>query len=261
MGFIYKITNKITNKCYIGETVKPDPEKRWTQHKNTIKRGIGCPALQDAVKKYGVENFKFDVILICFDEDRFKYEIEYIKKYNTLVPNGYNILEGGPGGSFKGKAHSEETKKQISENMKQKYIDNPELKRKMSERNKILMNSPIINNKIREGIKNSKKFQQMILDKKVGNFCSEETKNKIRESVNKYYKENPIKSKIIIVKHREAMAKSIGIKVSQYDLNNNLINSFICFADASRQTGIPKSTIKKCARDNTINRGFIWKRE
>jgi len=76
MGFIYKITNLITNKCYIGETTKADPEKRWMQHKNTIKRGIGCPALQSAVIKHGIDNFKFEILLICFDEDRYKYEIE-----------------------------------------------------------------------------------------------------------------------------------------------------------------------------------------
>ena len=160
MGFIYKITNNITKKCYIGETVKSDPEKRWIQHKNTIKRGIGCPALQSAVIKHGIDNFKFEVLLICFDEDRFKYEIEYIKKYNTMVPNGYNILEGGPGGGFKGKKHSEETKKLMSKNNKQKYIDNPELKREMSERNKKLMNSDIIKNKISEGMINSKNINK-----------------------------------------------------------------------------------------------------
>ncbi len=256
MGFIYKITNQCNNKCYIGETTNADPEKRWTQHKNTIKKGVGCPALQNAVNKYGVENFRFDILLICFDEDRYKYEIEYIKKYNALVPNGYNILEGGPGGGFKGRTHSEESKKKMSESLKQNYINNPQLKRKISEKNRIL-----INNKIREGIKNSKKFQQMILNKKNGSFYSEETKNKIRESLNKYYNENPIKSESTILKHREAMAKSIGVKVCQYDLNNNLIDSFICFADAERQTGIPRSTIKKCAKNNTTNRGFIWKRE
>ena len=92
MGFIYKITNIITNKCYIGETKQNNPESRWKEHKNTIKNGVGCPALQDAVKKYGIENFKFDILLICFDEDRYKYEIEYIKKYNSIVPKGLFIL-------------------------------------------------------------------------------------------------------------------------------------------------------------------------
>jgi hypothetical protein len=57
------------------------------------------------------------------------------------------------------------------------------------------------------------------------------------------------------------MAKSVGIKISQYDLNNILINNFVSFADASRQTGIPNSTIKKCVKNNITNRRFIWKKE
>jgi len=59
---------------------KNNPYIRWNEHKRTIKNGIGCPALQDAVKKYGIDKFKFEILIICFDEDRFKYEIEYIKK-------------------------------------------------------------------------------------------------------------------------------------------------------------------------------------
>ena len=47
----------------------------------------------------------------------------------------------------------------------------------------------------------------------------------------------------------------------QYDLNNTLISTFISFNDASRQTGVPSSTIKKCVKDNKTNRGFIWKKE
>ena len=103
----------------------------------------------------------------------------------------------------------------------------------------------------------------MIKDKKVGNYNNnlhtEESKNKIRESIKKYYNNN--EKQINIIKHREAMAKSVGIKISQYDLNNILINNFVSFADASRQTGIPNSTIKKCVKNNITNRGFIWKKE
>jgi hypothetical protein len=40
MGYIYKITNIISNKCYIGETIQL-PEKRWKDHKNAIKRDGG----------------------------------------------------------------------------------------------------------------------------------------------------------------------------------------------------------------------------
>jgi group I intron endonuclease len=260
MGFIYKIINIITNKCYIGETKKSNPESRWKQHINTIKNGVGCPALQSAVQKHGIENFKFEILLICFDEDRFKYEIEYIKKYNSRVPNGYNILEGGAGGGFDGKTHSDVTKLQISEKLRQHYINNPNLKKEISERNKIIMSSENIKNKIREGMK---KYQQTIIGKTVGNFNNklhtEETKNKIRESIKKYYSANPAKH-TNIVKHREAMARATGVKIGQYNLNNDLINIFVSFADASRQTGFPNSTIKKCVKDNITNRGFIWKK-
>jgi hypothetical protein len=40
------------------------------------------------LNKYGLESFKFEVVIICFDEDRFNYEKEYIKKYNSQAPNG-----------------------------------------------------------------------------------------------------------------------------------------------------------------------------
>ena len=147
MGFIYKIQNIITNKCYIGETQKTNPLLRWNEHKSKIEKGIGCPALQDAVKKYGIENFKFTLLIICFDEDRYKYEMEYIKKYNTMVPNGYNLTPGGEGGGFYGKKHSQETINKLSNFMKNRYLKNPELKNEMSNKNKIIMASEEIKEK------------------------------------------------------------------------------------------------------------------
>jgi group I intron endonuclease len=94
MGYIYLITNTITGKQYIGQTTQLDVNKRWTQHKtgNYSKKG-GC--LSKAIEKYGVDNFKFQIVCICFDEDCNKYEIEYIKKFNTISPNGYNLESGG----------------------------------------------------------------------------------------------------------------------------------------------------------------------
>jgi hypothetical protein len=56
-------------------------------------------------------NFKFVILIFCFDEDRYKLEIEFIKKYNTQVPKGYNISKGGTGGGFEGKKHSEKNKR------------------------------------------------------------------------------------------------------------------------------------------------------
>ena len=109
MGYIYKITNKNTGKMYIGQTIQ-DLQERWRGHRSSKSN---CRYLKSAIKKYGIYNFEFKLICVCFDNDMDKFENDYIKKYNTLVPNGYNLREGGNGGR-----HNEETKKKISESLK-----------------------------------------------------------------------------------------------------------------------------------------------
>ena len=252
MAYIYRILNKLTKKCYIGETKSKDVIWRWNQHRQTIEINKGCPALRDAVKKYGIDNFEFSVLIICFDDERFKYEIEYIKKYNSVVPNGYNITNGGEGGGFQGKTHTEEVKNDIKNKLKQKYIDNPELKKQMSERNKIVMSNPEVREKIKNGILNSEKWKKVVENMRNGNHKnsggatnskhSEEAKNKISESLKKYY------------------ANNNTIKIKQYDMNNNLLNEYISISDASRKTSIQRKIISLYLRGKTnIAGGFIWK--
>jgi len=254
MGYIYKITNKLTNKCYIGETKKSNPELRWNEHKSKIEKGIGCPALQDAVKKYGIEKFKFEILIICFDEDRYKFEKEYIKKYNSIAPNGYNLTTGGEGGGFYGKKHTNETIEKIKSTLREKYENNPELRKENSERVKLLFKDEIYRIKISEGMKKSEKWKNL----KKGNFnCrkhSEEIKNILQNKAKIYFDDNKN-----VEKHREIMAKAKGIRVLQYDLNNNLINEFISIREASRQTSIPRTTIANVISNNTLKAGnFIW---
>ena len=243
MAYIYRILNKLTKKCYIGETKCIDVSRRWNQHKQTIEINKGCPALRDAVKKYGIDNFEFSVLIICFDDQRFKYEIEYIKKYNSVVPNGYNITNGGEGGGFQGKTHTEEAKNDIKNKLKQKYIDNPDLKKQLSERNKIVMSNHEVREKIKNGILNSEKMKE---DKRIGNYKqnkhTEERKNKISESLKKYNANNNI------------------IKIKQYDMDNNLLNEFTSISDASRKTSIQRKIISLYLRGKTNIAGvFIWK--
>lgn len=246
MAYIYRILNKITKKCYIGETKCKDVSRRWNQHKQTIEINKGCPALRDAVKKYGIDNFEFSVLIICFDDDRFKHEIEYIKKYNSVAPNGYNLTNGGEGGGFQGKTHTEEVKNGIKNKLKQKYIDNPDLKKQMSERNKIIMSNPEVRENIKNGILNSEKMKKNIEDKKTGNYKqikhTEERKTKISESLKKYNASNNI------------------IKIKQYDMNNNLLNEYTSISDASRKISVQRKLISLYLRGKTnIAGGFIWK--
>jgi group I intron endonuclease len=165
MGFIYKITNIVSGKCYIGETAQANPQSRWRRHIRSIKTGDGSPALRDAMKKYGVDKFKFEVLIICFDEDRQIYETEYIKKYNCQVPNGYNILAGGQyGGSRLGMKFSEESKKKISEAGKKFNRENPNHYETFREKHRAAMEKVDLS----AAMRNSEKFRKAVAEGRVG---------------------------------------------------------------------------------------------
>ena len=94
MGYIYKITNTINDKVYIGQTIKT-VEKRFTQHKNNSNKPYFSQiVLYKAFNKYGIENFKCETIEEVANElldEREKYWIEY---YNSYF-EGYNSTIGG----------------------------------------------------------------------------------------------------------------------------------------------------------------------
>lgn len=161
----YLITNIENKKQYVGIT-KFSIEERFLQH---TKRGF---ILTEAIKKYGKEKFDIKLITECESaENAYELEQYYIKEYNTKVPNGYNLTDGGDGifgweptdeyrqmcskntkklhqdrrtGMY-GKKHSEETKKKMSEIKKKYYQTNPspnkgkklsdEMKKNLSEKN------------------------------------------------------------------------------------------------------------------------------
>lgn len=127
---IYKFTNKIDGKDYIGQTTQ-SLEARVSQHFSDAKSGRRDYVIDRAIRKYGRENFiieKWDDAL-SIDELN-KMEIFWIKELNTLAPNGYNLLEGG-----KNAKHTEETKKKLSESRKGKKFGphSEETKKKLSE--------------------------------------------------------------------------------------------------------------------------------
>lgn len=115
MGIIYMLTSP-SEKKYIGQTIQSF-SKRMKQHRNKSDKTDNCTALYSAIIKYGFENFKTEIILICDDEDLNKYEKEFIKTHNTLSPNGYNLTTGGDS-DYK---VSESTRKKLSEIAKKKW--------------------------------------------------------------------------------------------------------------------------------------------
>lgn len=93
---IYKITNIINNKIYIDQSI--NIAERWYQHKskafNENELGYNS-AIHYAFRKYGIENFVFEIIEECKTSELDFKERYWIQYYNSLSPNGYNILEGG----------------------------------------------------------------------------------------------------------------------------------------------------------------------
>lgn len=103
MGYIYSISFP-SGKMYIGQTVR-SVEKRISEH---LKCEGHCILLENAIRKYGSESIKTEILLEINDNCLNMYEIMFIETYNTLEPHGYNIRTGGSHGH-----HSEESKERM----------------------------------------------------------------------------------------------------------------------------------------------------
>ena len=85
-----------SGKSYIGITHQK-PNLRWRLKGQGYKQ---CPVFYNAILKYGWKSFKHEILFenLTF-EDACKKEIELIKEYNSLAPNGYNVDVGGYSGT------------------------------------------------------------------------------------------------------------------------------------------------------------------
>jgi group I intron endonuclease len=99
---IYKITNLLNLKSYIGQTTQ-EVSIRWKNHCKPSRKS----AVSLAIQKYGKENFKFQIIDSASSiEELNKKEVEWIEKEKTISPTGYNLRSGGDNS-----LHHEETKR------------------------------------------------------------------------------------------------------------------------------------------------------
>lgn len=94
--WIYKITNLVNNKIYIGQTTR-SVEDRWRDH-CTLTKSKHKSLIRLAVAKYGKQSFKIETIDQCFSIEELNWkEKERIEEFNSLSPNGYNLDNGGKG--------------------------------------------------------------------------------------------------------------------------------------------------------------------
>jgi len=94
MGEIYKVTNKVNGKVYIGQTLYTT-EVRWQGHLNSYYNGVESK-LYSAMRKHGVENFIVECVEECDNDQLDEREIYYIAKLDSYH-QGYNATLGGSG--------------------------------------------------------------------------------------------------------------------------------------------------------------------
>ena len=121
---VYCITHKTSGKKYIGQSF--DVERRWREHKNarnlTSENNTNksySSLVHNAVAKYGVDDFTFEIVENCTADNICEREIHHIEVNDCLHPRGYNLLKGGRGASG---GHHAETRKKMSESHKGKII-------------------------------------------------------------------------------------------------------------------------------------------
>lgn len=110
---IYKISNTVNGKCYIGESVHCEYRKK--QHYGMLRKGIHPNVhLQNAWNKYGEDSFEFSIIEECSETDLAEREKYWIKTLDTYK-NGYNRSLGGDGTC--NVEYSQERNKKISKTL------------------------------------------------------------------------------------------------------------------------------------------------
>lgn len=220
---IYKITNKINGKVYIGQTVRT-LKQRWKDHRSEAKDCKRGRAIHKAIRKYGVENFTVEQIDVatCQEElnEKERYWIEF---YDSMNRNkGYNLTNGGD--SFK---MAESVKVKISEFAKTRIGEkNPRYGVPMGLENRLKISAV---NKLRTGEKNS--FY--------GKHHTEETKQKMRgKRPSISGAKNPNAKKVLCIE--------TGVV-------------YECGVIASKETGVSYSSLRKCCQGNRKTAGgYHW---
>jgi group I intron endonuclease len=244
---IYIIVNKLNDKKYIGQT-KQKLKSRFTGHKSKANKGSKL-AFHNAIRKYGIENF--EIILLEGNIDNVEIsnqrEIQLIKKYNTLLPNGYNTAPGGLN--------------QISSRKSTNLSPDHKMKIQNSHKKNC---KPIIQYNIETGesIKewsSGKEIRRNNFSRaNISQICKSDKKFGYIYNSGWCYKEfyDTVKDKIILTNLRY---NAHGKTIKCLDLNGNLIKIYTKIVDAAKELRCNPSSIQDCIKGRIKTcKGFIW---
>ncbi len=232
-GIIYKATNLINGKCYIGQTIKK-LEQRKKEHLHHMKKKIGNRAYQDLLFS-GAHNFQ--EALYLYDPSNFKWEVIYecdeimldmMETFKIMVNHahymkgGYNLTWGGDYNPM----HDSIVRKKISiSNTGRKHTD--DARRKMSE--------------AQTGKKMSSETKNKLSKINKGKHLTEETKRKISKAN---------KNKHLTEETKRKMRNAHGITDERLEQAKTLMCQGIGILKIARITNITYKTLHKYFRDD-----------
>lgn len=228
---IYKIQNLINNKIYIGQSI--DIKTRWYKHKCAKDDFY----IHKALRKYGINNFSFEIIEECKQEELNEKEKYYIQFYNSLAPNGYNMIEGG----------SNEAGLSKSKSIKQFSLEGKYITTYYS----------IMDAERKTGINNSN-ISACCQGKRItaGNYQWRYEDDNLLSIHNLVLQEQ--------VKQQKKQEKALRQKriIIQLDINNNIVDKFKTCTEASKKTNIHCGNISSCLNGKRSTAGgFYWRYE
>ena len=117
--YIYKITNNLNNKIYIGQTIRP-VEDRWKRHINDALNNVLDTHFARAIRYYKPENFSLTIIDTATTQDELNQKEQYWIQFYDSINQGYNetdAISKCGGNTYKSKTPEE--MKKISEKIRQ----------------------------------------------------------------------------------------------------------------------------------------------
>jgi group I intron endonuclease len=231
LHYIYKITNNFNKKIYIGKT--KSPKCRWKQHKFHSK--VRNTTLYYAIRKYGIENFTFEIIEECAESEINDREIYYV---SLLRPN-YNMTKGGDGGGFLNKKHGEKWKKAIKQSRSKKVACYD-------------LDGNLLN--VYESCRDAS-YSVLGEDCKGVTAVARGEYKMCGGFQWKFFKEKPLQ-KIDPYKRTSHKIR----KVAKYDLNENLLEVYDSLTIAAEKNKSQTSKITLvCQNKRKTHKGYIWK--
>jgi len=257
---VYRITNLVNGMVYVGQS--RDIERRWKEHKKESGREHNY-YLYNAIRKYGIENFSFSIILECSMDELDFYEKKFITDFDSLKPNGYN-LEGG-GNSLKVMADETKEKISLSKRLLGQTKRGEEIRKIISDSNSKPVNQYSLDGKYIQtfsSIRNACEDIGIDLNSSHINECIAGIVRQAYGYLWKFAKDgkgniSPMRDRIV----NESTAEKIKMPVSQFSLDGEHIATHASGKEASENVGILRSCISSCINGKRKTAGgFLWRR-